>query len=65
MAIFLPSEKLTKADDSLTLYKYDNGYLVEVGGRNHNDDWTTAKILVNSLEDAFLVIKDADSLPRS
>jgi hypothetical protein len=65
MAILVPSDKLSKADDSLTLYKYDNGYLVEVGGRDHNDEWSTAKILVNSLEDAFLVIKDADSLPRS
>ena len=65
MAITKPSDKLTKADETLTLYKYDNGYLVEVSGRDLNDDWATAKILVPTLEEAFEAIRDADNLPRN
>ena len=64
MTINKPSDKLIKADESLTVYKYDNGYLVEVGGRDSNDDWAVAKILVSSLEDVYDIIKDADKLPR-
>ena len=65
MAILQPSDKLSKADESLTLYKYDNGYMIEVGGRDSKDEWVVAKILANSLDDVFLIIKDVDSLPRS
>lgn len=65
MAISKPSDKLNKADESLTVYKYDNGYMVEVGGRDKNDEWATAKILVSSLEEVFEVIKDANSIPRT
>ena len=39
--------------------------MVEVSGRDNNDDWSTAKILVTSLEEVFEIIKDVDSLPRS
>lgn len=65
MAISKPSDKLIKADESLTLYKYDNGYLVEVSGRDKTDEWATAKILVSSLEEVFEIIEDADTLPRT
>mgnify|MGYP003339183406 len=65
MTITVPSDKLSKADESFTIYKYDNGYMVEVSGRDNNDDWSTAKILVTSLEEVFEIIKDVDSLPRS
>lgn len=65
MAIIKPSDKLKAVDDSLTLFKYDNGYMVEVCGRNSNDEWSTAKIVASSLEDVFLIIKDVDSLPRN
>ena len=60
-----PSDKLTKADESLTIYKYDNGYMVEISGRDKDDDWTSAKLLVPSLDEVFEIIKDADNLPRT
>ena len=43
--------KLAKADDSLTINKLDNGYMIEVSGRDELDEWATAKILVPTLED--------------
>lgn len=65
MSISKPSDKLTKADESLTIYKYDNGYMVEISGRDKDDDWTSAKLLVPSLDEVFEIIKDADNLPRT
>ena len=40
-------EKLVKVDDTFTVTRYDNGYMVEVRGRNAEEDWASAKILVS------------------
>jgi hypothetical protein len=53
------SDKLAKVGDSLTVNMYDNGYMVEVSGRDSDDDWKTAKILCPTLEDVYAVIKEA------
>jgi hypothetical protein len=38
-------DKLTKCSDSLTVNIYDNGFMVEISGRDSNDDWKSAKIM--------------------
>ena len=43
--------KVKKRDESFEVYTYDNGYLIQVGGRNEDDDWVTAKVFVESIED--------------
>jgi ketol-acid reductoisomerase len=53
------SDKLTKCGDSLTINMYDNGYMVEVSGRDDDDNWKTAKILCSTLEEVYEVIKEA------
>jgi hypothetical protein len=53
------SDKLAKVGDSLTINMYDNGFMVEVSGRDSDDDWKTAKILCPTLEDVYAVIKEA------
>lgn len=58
------SDKLSKVSDSFTVYMYDNGYMVEVSGRDHSEDWSTAKIMCNSLEKVNELIAEAALLPR-
>lgn len=58
------SDKLAKASDSLTVNIYDNGFMVEIGGRDHTDDWKSAKIMCNTIEDVFKVITDAAEMER-
>jgi hypothetical protein len=53
------SDKLSKVGDSLTVNMYDNGYMVEVSGRDSDDDWKTAKIMCPTLEEVYAVIKEA------
>ena len=43
------SDKLAKASDSAQVYFYDNGFMVEVSGRDDQDDWKTAKIMCNTI----------------
>jgi hypothetical protein len=59
------ADKLTKADDSLNVYFYDNGYMVEVSGRDDNDDWTTAKVMCSSLEEVNAIVAEAAGMERS
>jgi hypothetical protein len=57
-------ETLISVDESITIYRYNNGYMVEVPGRNKAEDWETLKLLVHSLEEVFEIIKEADKLPK-
>jgi hypothetical protein len=59
------SDKLSKCNDSLTVNFYDNGFMVEVSGNDSNDDWKTAKVMCNTLDDVFVVISEASKMPRT
>ncbi len=59
-----PLSKLTKVSDSFTVNIYDNGYMVEVSGRNADDDWSTVKLVCNTLEDVFKAITQINNLPK-
>lgn len=58
------SDKLAKCSDSLTINMYDNGFMVEVSGRDSEDDWKTAKVMCQSLEEVYAVIAEASSMTR-
>lgn len=57
-------DKLKKAGDSLNVYFYDNGFMVEVSGRDHDDDWKTAKIMCPTMDDVVAVITEASEMER-
>jgi hypothetical protein len=57
-------DKLAKVNDNFTVNMYDNGFMVEVGGRDSDEEWKTSKILCNTLEDLIAVITEAVSMPR-
>ena len=58
------SDKLAKVSDNLTVNMYDNGYMVEVGGRDDDSDWKSAKIMCQTLEQVFAVITEASKMER-
>ena len=53
--------KLTKVNDSFTINRYENGFMVEISGRDSNSDWKTIKIICNSEEELFALIKEYNS----
>jgi hypothetical protein len=57
--------KLSKVNDSFTINRYDNGFMVEINGRNYVDDWVTAKILCNTEEELIDIIKEYNSMELS
>jgi hypothetical protein len=58
------SDKLTKVSDSLTVNMYDNGYMVEVSGRDDESDWKSAKIMCQTLDEVVAVITQASQMER-
>jgi len=59
------SDKLKKANDNLNVYFYDNGFMVEVSGQDHDDDWKTAKIMCATLDEVSAIIKEASEMERN
>ena len=57
------ADKLTKVNDNFTVYRYDNGYVIEIGGRDIDEDWATVKLVCNNIDDLILLIKEATTLP--
>lgn len=54
--------KLSKVNESITVNRYDNGWMVEVGGKDDNDDWKTAKILCSTEEEMLSVVKEWNTM---
>lgn len=59
------SDKLKAVNESYTIHKYDNGYMVEVTGRDETDDWATVKIIASSFDEVIELIEDVDTIPRA
>jgi len=58
------SDKLTKVNESITINMYDNGFMVEAGGRNKKGDYVNAKILCNTLDEMLALVKEAGEMDR-
>ncbi len=54
--------KLAKVNESITLNRYDNGFMVEVGGRDDDSEWKTAKILCTTEDEMLAVVKEWNSM---
>ena len=54
--------KLSKVNESITINRYDNGFMVEVSGRDNENDWKTAKILCSTEEEMMAVVREWNSM---
>jgi hypothetical protein len=43
---------------------YDNGFLIDIGGKRGDDDWASAKIMVPSVEQLLELVKEATEMSR-
>ena len=63
-AVKTVSDKLTKVNENITIYMYDNGYMLEVSGRDQENDYKTAKIMCNTVEELLALIKESTEMDR-
>ena len=59
------SDKLIKVNENFTINMYDNGYMIEVGGRDDEDNWKTAKIMVGTVEELLVLVREATEIERA
>jgi hypothetical protein len=54
--------KLAKVNESITVNRYDNGWMAEIGGRDKKEEWKTSKIMCNTEEELIAVIKEWNTM---
>ena len=54
--------KLAKVNENITLNRYDNGWMIEISGRDKKEDWKTAKIMFNTEEELLAVVKEWNTM---
>ena len=59
------SDKLKSVNENFSINIYDNGYMIEVGGRDDNDDWKTAKVIVNTKKELLDLVSEVLDMPRN
>jgi hypothetical protein len=58
------SDKLVKVNESYSNNMYDNGFMFEISGRDSENDYKSAKIMVSTVEDLVALVKEAAELER-
>jgi hypothetical protein len=54
--------KLAKVNESITINRYDNGWMVEIGGRDKKQDWKSTKTICNTEEEMIAVVKEWNTM---
>jgi len=54
--------KLAKVNESITINRYDNGWMVEVGGRDNDGEWKNCKIVCNTEDEVLAVVKEYNKM---
>jgi hypothetical protein len=58
------SDKLVRVNDNFSIYMYDNGFMVEVSGRNKKTEHVSARILCTTLEEIQALVAEACTMER-
>jgi hypothetical protein len=55
-------KKLAKVNESITINRYDNAWMVEVGGRDKDNDWKNCKVVCNTEEELIALLKEYNTM---
>ena len=54
--------KLVKVNENISINRYDNGWMVEIGGRDKKEEWKTTKTLCNTEEELIALNKEYNAM---
>ena len=57
-------DKLVKVNENFSINMYDNGFMVEAGGRNKKGDYVQAKILCINVDEVLSLVREACEMDR-
>ena len=58
------SDKLVKVNENYTINMYDNGFMFEISGRDSENDYKSAKIMVSTVDELITLVKEAAEMER-
>ncbi len=53
-------DKLHKVNESISLNRHDNGWMVDISGKDKNNDWKSSKTVCNTEEELINLIKECN-----
>lgn len=56
-------EDFTNVNDSVTIYRFHNGWMVEVSGKDSNDNWPTRKLACKDLAEVHDLLIEYAVIP--
>ena len=51
------AETFDSVNDSVTVYRFDNGWMLEVTGRDKSEEWITRKIVCPDLKNLLTLLE--------
>jgi hypothetical protein len=60
----LIESKLKLVSDSFTVNMFDNGFMLEISGQNHEDEWDKSKIVCRTLAELYDLIEIVTYMKR-
>lgn len=51
-------DKLSKVNENISINRYDNGWMVEIGGRDKKEDWKNTKTMCATEDEVIALIKE-------
>ena len=54
--------KIQKVNETFTINRYDNGFMVEVAGKDNDSNWKTSKVLCNTEDEMVEVVKEWNTM---
>lgn len=55
-------QNVTKEVESVNVEFADNGYIVTYSGRDEEDNWTDAKVILQNLQEVFALIEKVSKI---
>lgn len=59
------SDMFTVVNDSVTVYRFENGWMVEISGRDSADEWPTKKIVCSDLKNVLTLLEEYSKIKLS
>lgn len=56
-------EDFTKVNDSVTVYRFHNGWMVEISGYSSDEEWITRKIVCRNVAEVTDLLNIHSTLP--
>lgn len=58
-------DQLVKVNDSYSVTNCHNGYVVEVSGQDHDEQWVTVKHVMTTLDELKSAVQDLAWMPKA